>query len=97
MYFSNKSCTVCLKTFFKFRFAEDFFNAPEVYKYGMAITRLFVKWEQNDYKDVREGVDELFRGTGSMGNGGGMRVSPAALFAISFNQEHFNVSVVVFF
>ena len=70
---------------FKFEYLEDPYRG-----YGMNVTDIFRQWKTMG-ADMNEGnvhqpSDQQFRGTGSYGNGGAMRVAPVALFATTTDQ-----------
>nr|VZI24742.1 unnamed protein product [Spirometra erinaceieuropaei] len=71
-------------------FAHDFFKAPPQRLYGASIKGLFMTMEKANYERPVEIAAAQFNGTGSFGNGGGMRVGPAALFGLRLPVHDFN-------
>ncbi|GAB1604037.1 ADP-ribose glycohydrolase ARH3-like [Argonauta hians] len=67
------------------KFAERYRVSPPVRSYGCHVPSVFMEWEKTNYSDIDGPATKQFNGSGSYGNGGGMRVAPAALFA--FNQS----------
>ncbi|KAL5015687.1 hypothetical protein ScPMuIL_005276 [Solemya velum] len=68
------------------RFSEEFFKEPHR-GYGGSISHVFDQLRESNYLDVFGPGRKQFDGQGSYGNGGAMRISPAALFL--YNQNDF--------
>uniref|UniRef100_A0A2C9LUN1 ADP-ribosylhydrolase ARH3 n=1 Tax=Biomphalaria glabrata TaxID=6526 RepID=A0A2C9LUN1_BIOGL len=68
------------------RFAEKFFKEPNR-GYGGNIYKVFQELEDIDPEDVFKPAAKQFNGSGSYGNGGAMRISPAPLFAFHENND----------
>ncbi|KAK0055248.1 poly(ADP-ribose) glycohydrolase ARH3 [Biomphalaria pfeifferi] len=68
------------------RFAEKFFKEPNR-GYGGNIYKVFQELEDIDPEDVFKPAAKQFNGSGSYGNGGAMRISPAPLFAFHANND----------
>lgn len=62
------------------RFTEEFFKEPNR-GYGSSIGTVFKLLSESNYEDPFDPAKKQFDGIGSYGNGGAMRISPAALFA----------------
>jgi len=45
------------------------------------------------FRDPHGPASEQFDGTGSYGNGGGMRIAPAALFGYNLEEANFDVII----
>ncbi|XP_056004434.1 ADP-ribosylhydrolase ARH3-like [Ostrea edulis] len=66
-------------------FSEEYFKEP--YRgYGGSIITVFSKLQESSYVDPYKPAAQQFDGSGSYGNGGAMRIVPAALFAYSQND-----------
>lgn len=61
------------------RFSENYFDEPDR-GYGGNVINVFSQLKELDYKDVFGPAKKQFGGSGSYGNGGAMRIAPAALF-----------------
>ncbi|XP_061171393.1 ADP-ribosylhydrolase ARH3-like [Saccostrea echinata] len=67
-------------------FSEEYFKEP--YRgYGMSVITVFTKLKEQGYLDPFRPGAEQFNGCGSYGNGGAMRIVPAALFAYKENDS----------
>ncbi|XP_052226762.1 ADP-ribosylhydrolase ARH3-like isoform X2 [Dreissena polymorpha] len=62
------------------RFAEEYFREPGR-GYGGSVATVFHALRETNYEDVYRPAAGQFEGQGSYGNGGAMRIAPAALFA----------------
>lgn len=67
------------------RFAENYFDEPER-GYGGSVASIFKQMKDSNYEEVFEPAKKQFDGQGSYGNGGAMRIAPAALFTYSQND-----------
>lgn len=74
------------------RFAKEYFARPDR-GYGSNIPAVFREMKETKYKDPFGPASRQFNGSGSYGNGGAMRIAPAALFGLKFNDTEFNVLV----
>ncbi|XP_034944045.1 ADP-ribose glycohydrolase ARH3-like [Chelonus insularis] len=61
------------------KFVKSYYREPHR-GYGPGVVTVFKKLRGNKFSDLIKPASEQFDGTGSMGNGGAMRVSPIALF-----------------
>ncbi|VEL15260.1 unnamed protein product [Protopolystoma xenopodis] len=57
--------------------------------YGANIKTVFSAFKNGKVSDPLAPSSMQFNGTGSYGNGGAMRVSPAALYALQFDMDKF--------
>ena len=73
------------------RFVSEFFKEPDR-GYGGSIAAVFNKLEKSGCSDPFLPAKEQFDGQGSFGNGGAMRISPAALYGYHLSEEELNVS-----
>lgn len=64
------------------RFVMDFFSEPGR-GYGQSIGQVFQKLKNSKFSNIWQPAQEQFNGTGSLGNGGAMRIAPIALFCNS--------------
>ncbi|RZC37452.1 ADP ribosyl GH and/or G-gamma domain containing protein [Asbolus verrucosus] len=60
-------------------FVKEYFAEPKR-GYGESIVEVFSKLRKRKFEDVYKPAQEQFNGSGSFGNGGGMRVAPVALY-----------------
>lgn len=60
-------------------FTKEYFQEPSR-GYGTGVKTVFEKLKRNKFENVTQPAKEQFFGAGSYGNGGAMRVAPAALF-----------------
>lgn len=74
-----------------FRFVREFFNDPRR-GYGSNVIDVFYKLRGQKFKDPFGPAKEQFDGSGSLGNGGAMRVAPIALFYCNNYDELINIS-----
>ena len=74
-----------------FSFTKEFFDDPHR-GYGASIGTCFSKLKNNNFEDVYQPAKEQFKGQGSCGNGGAMRISPGALFGYSDDKKLIEVS-----
>ncbi|EDV25413.1 uncharacterized protein TRIADDRAFT_55486 [Trichoplax adhaerens] len=68
------------------RFTEEYFHDPSRY-YGGHIPIVFGNLQASNYTDPEGPASQQFNGSGSFGNGSGMRVAPVALFAYNASIE----------
>ncbi|XP_063701458.1 ADP-ribosylhydrolase ARH3-like [Culicoides brevitarsis] len=61
-------------------FTAEYFREPSR-GYGNGVTKIFEKLRKSNFEDVTLPAKNQYFGSGSYGNGGAMRVAPAALFA----------------
>lgn len=64
------------------RFVTDFFSHPGR-GYGENVIDVFRKLRNSKFSDIWKPAREQFNGSGSLGNGGAMRISPVPLFYYS--------------
>ncbi|XP_052772912.1 ADP-ribosylhydrolase ARH3-like [Mya arenaria] len=62
------------------RFTEEYMREP-FRGYGGSVATVFHGLQEQEYSDVYQPASQQFEGKGSYGNGGAMRIVPAALFA----------------
>lgn len=68
------------------RFTEEFLRYPNR-GYGTAVKDTFLALRESDYENVFEPAKHQFKGSGSLGNGAAMRVSPVGLFAYGLSND----------
>lgn len=71
--------------FFLHRFTENYLDQPER-GYGGGVVSVFTQLKESNYQDVFVPAKKQFDGEGSYGNGGAMRIAPAALFTYKDND-----------
>lgn len=71
------------------RFTEEFFREPGR-GYGGSVSAIFKQLRDTEFSDPFGPAARHFDGMGSYGNGGAMRIAPAALFGLHFNEIDFN-------
>ncbi|CAH1783581.1 unnamed protein product, partial [Owenia fusiformis] len=71
------------------RFSEEYFEEPWR-GYGGNVINVFQQLKDLNYKDPFKPSQEQFGGSGSYGNGGAMRIAPAALFSYNSDIEELN-------
>lgn len=82
-----------LRNVFSFdRFAKEYFASKIYRNYGGHVTKIFSDWSSKHLEDVFLPARQQFNGAGSYGNGGGMRIAPAALFMYNENSQKLKVS-----
>ena len=69
----------------------EYFAEPER-GYGGSVGAVFRKLEESDCSDPFGPAADQFDGQGSYGNGGAMRIAPAALYGYNLSEEELNVS-----
>ncbi|CAE1293643.1 ADPRHL2 [Acanthosepion pharaonis] len=69
------------------RFAKEYFASKSHRNYGRHVTKIFSDWSSKHLEDVFLPARQQFNGAGSYGNGGGMRIAPAALFMYNENSQ----------
>lgn len=67
------------------RFSENYFDEPDR-GYGGNVVAVFSQLKESNYEDVFGPARKQFNGSGSYGNGGAMRIVPAALFTYKDND-----------
>ncbi|CAL1543286.1 unnamed protein product [Lymnaea stagnalis] len=75
------------------RFAEEYFREPDR-GYGGSIAAVFDGIRDTNTTDVYQPASKQFEGSGSYGNGGAMRIAPAALFTFCDNNATKLISLV---
>jgi len=79
--------------FLSCRYVEEFFREP--YRgYGRNVAAVFEALKEEKCHDPFGPGQKQFDGAGSRGNGGAMRISPAALFAVNQQSEEVDVIAV---
>jgi len=68
------------------RFVEEYYNEPNR-GYGRYVTSVFTGLKEENCQNPYGPAERHFYDNGSHGNGGAMRISPAALFSIKRKQE----------
>lgn len=82
-----------LRNVFSFdRFAKEYFASKIHRNYGGHVPKIFSDWSSKHLEDVFLPARQQFNGAGSFGNGGGMRIAPAALFMYNENSQKLKVS-----
>ncbi|KAM7539603.1 hypothetical protein Aperf_G00000044669 [Anoplocephala perfoliata] len=71
-------------------FSDTFDNSPPCRIYGGSIGTLFGRMKADNFSDPILVASRQFNGSGSYGNGGGMRITPAALFGLNLSSDSFN-------
>lgn len=74
------------------RFTTDYFENGLHRCYGGSVGHVFSSLRMANYKDPYAHAADLFNGTGSYGNGGAMRIAPAALYGLRYPKREFEVS-----
>lgn len=72
-------------------FVMEYFKEPKR-GYGKGAMEVFHKLRKEKFIDIYKPANELFRGSGSFGNGGAMRVSPIALYFHNDYKTMLNVA-----
>ena len=72
------------------RFVSEYFAEPER-GYGGSVGAVFRKLEQSDCSGPFGPAADQFDGQGSYGNGGAMRISPAALYGYNLDEDDLSV------
>ena len=76
------------------RFVQEYLNEPHR-GYGGNVIGVFEALKQENCENPYGPAERQFDGKGSYGNGGAMRISPAALFAIKQQPEEVDVILPV--
>jgi len=76
------------------RFVDEFRTQPNR-GYGGNVITVFEALRRENYRHPYGPAERQFDGNGSYGNGGAMRISPAALFAIKRQPEEVDVILPV--
>ncbi|VUZ46673.1 unnamed protein product [Hymenolepis diminuta] len=74
-------------------FSDAFFRAPFYRLYGGSIRSLFEKMGAMNFVNPSSIAAAQFNGSGSYGNGGGMRVTSAAIYGLKLRTDDFNAMV----
>ncbi|TPP65903.1 putative adp-ribosylglycohydrolase [Fasciola gigantica] len=72
-------------------FAHDYFTDGAHRYYGGSIGSVFKSLEDDKFKHPFEFAAKQFNGTGSFGNGGGMRAAPLAIYSLKLPDTDFEV------
>jgi poly(ADP-ribose) glycohydrolase ARH3 len=75
------------------RFQDEYFREPNR-GYGGNVRTVFEASRDKIYTDIYEGAARQFDGQGSYGNGGAMRIVPAALFGYNCDQKELEVCTI---
>ncbi|CAL8094237.1 unnamed protein product [Calicophoron daubneyi] len=75
-------------------FAHDYFTDGRHRYYGGTVPLLFEQMQSTRFHNPYKYAANLFGGTGSFGNGGAMRVSPAAIYGLNFDDLEFERLIV---
>lgn len=75
------------------RFSDALDTSPPCRLYGGSIKALFGRMKEDNFLDPVSVASRQFNGSGSYGNGCGMRITPAALFGLNLSSNAFNVSI----
>ncbi|CAH8521330.1 unnamed protein product [Schistosoma margrebowiei] len=75
-------------------FTTDYFENGLHRCYGGSVGRVFSSLRMANYKDPYAHAADLFNGTGSYGNGGAMRIAPAALYGLRYPKGDFEKIVI---
>ncbi|TGZ34279.1 hypothetical protein CRM22_011414 [Opisthorchis felineus] len=71
-------------------YAEDYFKDGSHRYYGGTVPSVFRENARNNYENPFSYAATLFKGSGSYGNGGAMRVSPLALYGLKLSEIEFD-------
>jgi len=82
--------------FLSCRFVKGFFREPHR-GYGRNVAAVFEALKEEKCRDPFGPAEKQFDGAGSHGNGGAMRISPAALFAVKQQPEEVDVIALCIF
>ncbi|VDD79765.1 unnamed protein product [Mesocestoides corti] len=74
-------------------FSDAFDVAPYCRLYGNSIGSLFARMKANGFLDPFKVSSAQFSGSGSYGNGGGMRITPVPLYGLRLSVADFNTLV----
>jgi len=77
-----------------YRFVDEFWREPNR-GYGGNVISVFDALKRENCKNPYGPAERQFDGNGSYGNGGAMRISPAALFSIKRQPEEVDVILPV--
>ncbi|THD19319.1 Poly(ADP-ribose) glycohydrolase ARH3 [Fasciola hepatica] len=75
-------------------FAHDYFTDGAHRYYGGSIGSVFKSLEDDKFKHPFEFAAKQFNGTGSFGNGGGMRAAPLAIYSLKLPDTDFERLIV---
>ena len=67
------------------------YNKEPARGYGASVGQVFRALKDEAYADPHGPASRHFGGTGSYGNGGAMRIAPAALYGYNLNDQQLNV------
>ena len=88
--FSLALCLYFCYIFFLLRFVSAFYREPNR-GYGGNVTTVFRLLRAGDCSEPHGPAAAQFDCSGSYGNGGAMRIVPAALFGMQYTEEKLNV------
>nr|CDS31830.1 poly(ADP ribose) glycohydrolase ARH3 [Hymenolepis microstoma] len=71
-------------------FSDTYDCSPPCRLYGGSIGGLFAKMRAKNFVDPASVAAAQFNGSGSYGNGGGMRITPAAIYGLNLGTAEFN-------
>ena len=86
-------CIIVYEVVFYVRFVEEYYKEPNR-GYGGNVITVFKSLQRENCQNPYGPAEEQFDGKGSYGNGGAMRISPGALFAIKRKPEEVDVSTL---
>ncbi|OON21458.1 hypothetical protein X801_02646 [Opisthorchis viverrini] len=72
----------------------DYFKDGSHRYYGGTVPSVFRENARTNYENPFSYAATLFKGSGSYGNGGAMRVSPLALYGLKVSEIEFDVSSI---
>ncbi|KAG5448279.1 ADP-ribose glycohydrolase ARH3 [Clonorchis sinensis] len=75
-------------------YAEDYFKDGSHRYYGGTVPSVFRENARNNYENPFAYAATLFKGSGSYGNGGAMRISPLALYGLKVSETEFDKLVI---
>ncbi|KAF5396306.1 ADP-ribosylhydrolase like 2 [Paragonimus heterotremus] len=75
-------------------YAEDYFKDGTHRYYGGSVPKIFDALKKQNYESPYRFAAEMFNGTGSFGNGGAMRASPVAVYALTLSDKDFEELIV---
>ncbi|KAH9286858.1 Poly(ADP-ribose) glycohydrolase ARH3 [Echinococcus granulosus] len=74
-------------------FSNAFDASPSCRLYGRSIRSLFDRMKSSNFADPFKNSSQQFNGSGSYGNGGGMRITPIPLYGLELDTKDFNTLV----
>ncbi|CAH8480716.1 unnamed protein product [Schistosoma turkestanicum] len=75
-------------------FTTDYFENGSHRCYGGSVGRIFSSLKEVNYKNPYTYAENIFNGTGSYGNGGAMRIAPAALYGLQYSEREFERLII---